>query len=92
MLPVKMAGKVRPIESWESQLRGFPSGPPPIGRRLVASGPSATSAGSVQAARVYAMLGYGQPVTALDPTTGKTRYVFAGTEGVRELLCRHGVR
>ena len=28
----------KPITNWESQLRGFRSGPPEIGRRLVADG------------------------------------------------------
>jgi len=69
----------RPMGSWESQLRGFRSGPPEIGRRLVAKG-----------GRVYVALGYGQPVTALDAATGKERRVFAGTEGARELLLRDG--
>ena len=78
----------RPIKDWESQLRGFRSGPPEIGRRLVAGGHSKASG---RGGRVYVTLGYGQPVTALDPATGKECHVFAGTEGARELLLRDGV-
>jgi len=52
----------RPITEWESHLRGFRSGPPEIGRRMVAAGD-----------RVYVSLGYGEPVTALDASTGNGR-------------------
>ena len=65
----------RPITSWESQLRGFRSGPPEIGRRMVVSGD-----------RVYVSLGYGEPVSVLDAPTGKQLSTLAGTEGARELL------
>jgi len=65
----------RPIADWESHLRGFRSGPPEIGRRLVAEGGC-----------VYASLGLGQPVTVLDAATGKTLRTLAGTGGARELL------
>ena len=70
----------RPITDWESHLRGFRSGPPEIGRRLVAGGGG-----------LYVALGYGQAVTALDPATGGKPHVLARTEGARELLCRDGV-
>jgi outer membrane protein assembly factor BamB len=70
----------QPISNWESQLRGFRSGPPEIGRRLIADGDS-----------VYVALGYGGPVTVLDAATGERRHVLSGTAGARELLCRDGV-
>ena len=49
-----------PITNWEAHLRGFRSGPPEIGRRLVATGD-----------RVYVALDYGEPVTVLDAATGE---------------------
>jgi outer membrane protein assembly factor BamB len=70
----------RPISNWESQLRGFRSGPPEIGRRLIVDGDC-----------VHVALGYGEPVMVLDAATGKRRHVVSGTEGARELLCRDGV-
>jgi len=70
----------RPIANWESHLRGFRSGPPEIGRRLVA-----------ERDRVYVSLGLGQPVTVLDAATGKTLRTLAGTGGARELLLAEGV-
>ena len=69
-----------PITNWESHLRGFRSGPPEIGRLMVASGD-----------RVYVSLGYGQPVTVLDAPTGKPFTTLAGTDGARELLLTGGV-
>jgi len=70
----------RPISNWESHLRGFRSGPPEIGRRLIADGDC-----------IHVALGYGEPVTVLDAATGERRHVLSGTEGARELLCRDGV-
>ncbi len=70
----------RPIDNWESQLRGFRSGPPEIGRRLLADGD-----------RIYVTLGYGQSVTVLDAATGEKCSVLAGTDGASELLSRDGV-
>jgi len=65
----------KPIANWESHLRGFRSGPPEIGRRLVAGGD-----------RVYVSLGYGEPVTVLDAASGKPLKTLPGTGGARELL------
>ena len=65
----------RPIANWESHLRGFRSGPPEIGRLLVAAGD-----------RVYASLGYSRPVSVLDAATGKTLRALAGTDGTREMV------
>lgn len=65
----------RPVKRWESQLRGFRSGPPEIGRRMVVGG-----------GRLYVALNYGEPVIAIDPATGKTLARLDGSEGARELL------
>ena len=70
----------KPITNWEAHLRGFRSGPPEIGRRMVAKGE-----------RVYVTLGYGEPVTVLDAPTGKQLETLAGTSGARELLLTGGV-
>ncbi|MBC8868961.1 MAG: PQQ-binding-like beta-propeller repeat protein [Planctomycetes bacterium] len=69
----------RPITNWEAHLRGFRSGPPEIGRRLVATGD-----------RVYVALDYGVPVTVLDAATGEELSTVADTEGARELLLTEG--
>jgi len=65
----------KPITNWEAHLRGFRSGPPEIGRRMVATGD-----------RLYVSLGYGEPVTVLDAPTGKRVTTLEGTTGARELL------
>ena len=70
----------KPIKNWEAHLRGFRSGPPEIGRRMVAKGD-----------RLYVSLGYGDPVTVLDAVTGKHISTLAGTSGARELLLTGGV-
>ncbi len=70
----------KPIKNWEAHLRGFRSGPPEIGRRMVAKGD-----------RLYVCLGYGDPVTVLDAPTGKQIATLAGTSGARELLLTGGV-
>jgi len=69
----------RPITNWEAHLRGFRSGPPEIGRRLVATGD-----------RVYVALDYGEPVSVLDAATGEELSTVANTEGARELLLAGG--
>lgn len=70
----------RAVGPWEGHLRGFRSGPPELGRRLVAVGD-----------RGYTTLGYGKPVTALDAATGKTVMVYPGTEGTDEIVYSDGV-
>ncbi len=70
----------QPITNWEARLRGFRSGPPEIGRRLVATGD-----------RVYVTLDYGDPVTVLDAATGERLATAADTEGGRELLVTDGM-
>ncbi len=70
----------RDIPLWEGQLRPFRSGPSEIHRRLVADGN-----------RLYATLGYGQPVTAIDAASGKTLQTYKGTEHAAEILHRDGV-
>ena len=69
----------KPITNWEARLRGFRSGPPEIGRRMVAAGD-----------RLYVSLGYGEPVTVLDTATGKQISTLADTGGARELLLTDG--
>ncbi len=69
----------RPVGNWESQLRGFRSGPPEIGRRLVFGG-----------GRLYAALRYGGPVAVIDPATGEDLTTLAGSDGARELLFADG--
>jgi len=59
----------RPITNWEAHLRGFRSGPPEIGRRLVAKGD-----------RVYVALDYGEPVTVLDAATGEELSTVTDTQ------------
>lgn len=70
----------RPIRNWEAHLRGFRSGPPEIGRRLVATGD-----------RIYVALDYGAPVTVLDAATGKELATVPNTEGAREMLLAEGM-
>ncbi|HUT94549.1 MAG TPA: PQQ-binding-like beta-propeller repeat protein [Thermoguttaceae bacterium] len=70
----------RPITNWESHLRGFRSGPPEIGRRMVAGDD-----------RLYVSLGYGEPVTALDASTGEQIATLAGSGGAREFVLAGGV-
>jgi len=64
----------RPIDDWQWHLRGFRSGPPDIGRRLVAVGD-----------RVYVTLGIEAPVSVLD-ANGNLLDTCKGTEGTREIL------
>jgi len=70
----------KPITNWEARLRGFRSGPPDIGRRLVAAGD-----------RIYVALNYGEPVTILDAATGRQLATVSETEGTRELLLANGM-
>jgi outer membrane protein assembly factor BamB len=69
----------RPIDEWENYLVHFRSGPVHLPRALVVGG-----------GRVYAILGYDRPVTALDPATGKTLKTYEGTAGAREILFDDG--
>ncbi len=69
-----------PITNWESPLRGFRSGPPEIGRRLITDG-----------ACVYVTMGYGEPVSVLDAATGEKLATLAGTKGAGELLLQDGM-
>ncbi|MEA3366492.1 MAG: PQQ-binding-like beta-propeller repeat protein, partial [Planctomycetota bacterium] len=70
----------RAVDPWEGHLRGFRTGPAAIMRRLVAVGDT-----------VYATLGYGKPVTALDAATGKTLRTYAKTDDALEIVCADGV-
>ena len=69
----------RVVEPWEGHLRGFRTGPAAIQRRLVAVGDT-----------VYATLGYGKPVTALDAATGKTLRTYEQTDDALEIVCAGG--
>ncbi len=69
----------RPIGEWEDYLGHFRSGPVHLPRALVVGG-----------GRVYTILGYDRPVTALDPATGKTLKTYEGTAGTREILFDDG--
>ncbi len=64
----------RPIDEWQWHLRGFRSGPPDLGRRLVAVGD-----------RVYVTLGIEAPVSVLD-AEGNLLDTYEGTGGTREIL------
>ncbi len=70
----------KPIPLWESQLRGFRSGPAHLPRRLVAMGDS-----------VYVTLGYTRPVRELDGATGEVLQTYAETEGASEIVLADGV-
>ncbi len=67
------------VAPWEGQLRPFRSGPAELPRRLVAVGD-----------RVYATLGYGKPVVALEAATGELIHTFTGTENAHEIVCGDG--
>ncbi|MHC4569033.1 MAG: outer membrane protein assembly factor BamB family protein, partial [Planctomycetota bacterium] len=69
----------RDIGPWEGHFRLFRSGPPDIGRRLVAAGD-----------KVYASLGYGKPVAAFDAATGSTARIYAETQGALEIIHSDG--
>ncbi len=65
----------RPVKSWADHLRRFRSGPPDLAFRLVAA-----------QTRVYVTDGIEAPVRALDAATGKTLWVYNGTENTRQIL------
>ena len=64
----------KPMESWVGP-RGFRSGPPQVTRLLVASKD-----------RLYAPLGLGAPVSAMDVATGKTLTTYDSTKGAEEIV------
>jgi outer membrane protein assembly factor BamB len=70
----------RPVGLWEGHLRGFRSGPTELTRRLVTAED-----------RLLVTLGYGQPVTSLDPATGETLHVYEPTADALEILHADGV-
>ena len=67
------------IDLWESHVRGFRSGPPELGRRLVASED-----------RVYVTPGYATRVVQFDAATGERLRAYEGTKGAREILHQDG--
>ncbi len=70
----------RPIGAWANIERGFRSGPDQLPRLLVATG-----------GRVYAPLGFDQPVSALDAATGAALKVYPETKGTEEIIVHEGV-
>jgi len=70
----------RPIGAWANIERGFRSGPDQLPRLLVATG-----------GRVYAPLGFDQPVSALDAATGAAVKVYPETKGTEEVIVHEGV-
>ena len=76
----------RPVERWgwrqwkKTWFKRRPGNMPlNLHRRLVAVGD-----------RVYATLGYGEPISRLDAATGRTLGVYEGTERANEILVRDG--
>ncbi len=65
----------RDVGPWETRFRRFRSGPPGIGRRLVAA-----------KKRIYVTPGYGTPVSALDAATGTTIWTGEQTGGATEII------
>jgi outer membrane protein assembly factor BamB len=69
-----------PLRSWVDHSWSFRSGPVQIARLLVASEPA-----------LYAVLGLNEPITAIDPATGKVMRTYAGTEKVEEIILHEGM-
>jgi outer membrane protein assembly factor BamB len=65
----------KPIGTWADHLRRFRSGPPDLAFRLV----------SVDN-RVYVTLGIDAPLSVLDAATGKSLWVYKGTQNTRQIL------
>ena len=65
----------RPMASWAWHRQKFRSGPVQLPRMLVAAGE-----------RVFAPLGLGAPVSALDAATGETVRTFQGTDNAEEIV------
>ena len=69
----------RPVGPWEWRHRPFRSGAPQLPRRLVAVGDT-----------VYATLGYGAPLVAIDAATGEVTRTYGQTDGTEEILYHEG--
>ena len=67
------------IGLWEAHVRGFRSGPPELGRRMVATED-----------RLYVTPGYATPVVEFDAATGERLGELEGTKGAREILHQDG--
>jgi outer membrane protein assembly factor BamB len=65
----------KPLQSWVWHQVRFRSGPPQVTRLLVASGD-----------RLYAPLGLGAPISAIDAATGNTLKTFENTAGAEEII------
>ena len=70
----------RAFDPWFPHLHNWGGFPVAMQRRLVAVDD-----------RVYTTLGFFEPVTALDATTGETVRVYEETKGVEEIVCHRGV-
>lgn len=70
----------RPVESWWPRMALWTSGPRQLQRRLVAVGE-----------RVYATLGYYDPVRAMAAATGEILQTYEGTRGAEEIVLHEGV-
>ncbi len=68
------------VGPWEDHLRSFRSGPPEISRRLVAVDD-----------RVFVTLGYGEPVSLLDGSSGERIREYRGTANTSEILYSRGI-
>lgn len=69
----------QPVSSWWPRAAIWTSGPRQLQRRLVATGD-----------RVYATLGYYDPVSALDANSGRTLRVYEETRGAEEVIWHAG--
>lgn len=65
----------KPLASWVSHRQRFRTGPPQLQRLLVISDE-----------RLYAPLGLGEPVSALDAATGETVATYDETKGAEEII------
>jgi outer membrane protein assembly factor BamB len=70
----------RDVPLWYTHLYPLKSGPAFLARRLVAVGD-----------RVYATLGLGEPLRALDAATGKTIRTYEGSKATEEVIHSDGV-
>ena len=70
----------RKIGIWESHIRDFRAGPSELPRRIVVDGDT-----------VYAAMGYGEPVQAINAADGKTIRSYEQTKGAVEIIHSQGI-
>jgi len=80
-----------PLKDWHPSNWPLKSGPGYLPRRLVAVGDPGTGTARAVAGRVFATLGFIEPVTAMDAATGRTLRTYDGTRATEEILCSDGV-